>query len=348
MHAFDGLSPARDSHTMRMDAMQEVKSMIRFKVVRASRLLLGLAIAVLVAVLCAIAFRHVFTGDDPARLTSASLVNNALIDEAGTRQVFASSDGPSLFADEEAPDAPAGIIDIELVGKASPSPSVPNAERKSVLIYHTHTHEAYQQVSDDPYEAVEAWRTEDAGHSVVRVGEALAVALERLGFEVVHDVTDHENDALSTAYTRSLKTLEGYDRGFDLYIDLHRDAYVEGMRKRYIGSDGVAYAQPMLLIGNGVGFDVKPYYEENLAFANALTDRVNREHPGLCKRVLVKDGRYNQHIGVFAILIEFGHNLNTLEEALNTAPVVARAIASLMLNDPDPSVEAFAAAHRDQ
>ena len=40
----------------------------------------------------------------------------------------------------------------------------------------------------------------------------------------------------------------------------------------------------------------------------------------------MKDGRYNQHIGVYAVLIEFSHNKNTLREALNTAPVVARAI----------------------
>ena len=80
------------------------------------------------------------------------------------------------------------------------------AEKPSILIYHTHTHEAYEQVSDDPYEALEAWRTTDADHSVVRVGDELARLLEDFGFEVTHDATDHEGSDLSTAYTRSLLT----------------------------------------------------------------------------------------------------------------------------------------------
>ena len=285
--------------------------MIRFKVVRASRLLLWAAVAILAAVILYILVRYSLSAEPQAQMSSASLVEN----EAETLTVFASS-------------ASSEPIEVEVV-KSNP---------RSVLIYHTHTHEAYEQVKDDPYEALEAWRTADADHSVLRVGEELALCLRELGFEVVHDETDHENDALSTAYTRSLETLEGYDRRFDLYIDLHRDAYSRGMRTRWTDADGTPMAQPMLLIGNGNGFDEKPYYAENLAFARVLTDLINRDHPGLCKDVLVKDGRYNQHIGIFAVLIEFGHNKNTLREALNTAPVVARAIKAAF---DDPEIQAL-------
>ena len=285
--------------------------MIRFKVVKASKLLLCAAIVLLIAVVCCIMARYSLSVQPQPPTTSASLVRT----EAETLTVFASSGAPK--------PAEAGV-EVEIV----------KPEPRSVLIYHTHTHEAYEQVVDDPYEALEAWRTADAGHSVLRVGEELARCLRDQGFEVVHDTTDHEGDALPTAYTRSLRTLEGYDRKFDLYIDLHRDAWCKGMQTRYTASDGTPLAQPMLLIGNGKGFDVKPHYEENLAFARALTDRINEEYPGLCKDVLVKDGRYNQHIGVFAVLIEFGHNKNTLREALNTAPVVARAIKAVF-DDPD-------------
>lgn len=277
--------------------------MIRFKVVKASKLLLFLAIVLLFAATCFIMVRYSLSKEPQIQTTSAELVESA----AETQAVFA-----------------AGGMDVEVV----------RPEKRSVLIYHTHTHEAYEQVKDDPYEALEAWRTADAGHSVLRVGAELAKCLRAEGFEVVHDTTDHENDALSTAYTRSLKTLEGYERRFDLYIDLHRDAWYKGMQARYTDADGTPMAQPMVLIGNGAGFDVKPHTEQNLAFAEALTDRINAGHPGLCKDVLVKDGRYNQHIGVYAVLIEFGHNKNTLREALNTAPVVARAVREVF-EDPD-------------
>lgn len=285
--------------------------MIRFKVVKASRLMLWAAIAILAAVILYILARYSLSREPQAQTSSASLVEN----EAETMMVFASS-------------ATSEPIGVEVV----------KPDRRSVLIYHTHTHEAYEQVKEDPYEALEAWRTADAGHSVLRVGEELARCLRAEGFEVVHDQTDHENDALSTAYTRSLETLKGYDRAFDLYIDLHRDAFIEGMQTRWTGADGVPLAQPMVLIGNGNGFDEKPHYAENLAFANALTERINADHPGLCKDVLVKDGRYNQHIGIFSVLIEFGHNKNTLREALNTAPVVAKAIAEVF---DDPEIQAL-------
>ena len=98
----------------------------------------------------------------------------------------------------------------------------------TVLIYHTHTQEAYSQVSDDLYVEVSQWRTADRAHSVVRVGEELARLLTERGFVVTHDATDHEPPKLSTAYARSLKTIQSYPQHFDLYIDLHRDAYVEG------------------------------------------------------------------------------------------------------------------------
>ena len=303
--------------------------MVRFKVIRASRLLLIVAIVLLAAVLGLIGVKLFSPKGSAPKGTSANFVETRTNDEAKTAVVFASrvdAETESLPLD---PIQPA--IEIEILKEAAPAV----VEKPSVLIYHTHTHEAYEQVSDDPYEALEAWRTNDADHSVVRVGEELKRQLERLGFEAVHDVTDHEGSELSTAYTRSLVTLERYDRAFDLYIDLHRDAYVDGTEESATLRSGERAAQLMMLIGNGIGFDEKPYYEQNYAFAKALERRINDAEPGLCKPVLVKDGRYNQHIGVFSILVEVGHNRNTLREALNAVPMLAEALRSLMIDSPD-------------
>ena len=292
--------------------------MIHFKVVRASRLLLAVAILLLAVVLGLIGARLLTDRGQAPVSGSANLVEASQNDEAKTAQVFASSDG------DGAPAAPGGI-EIEIVA-ATVAPEAP----KRVLIYHTHTHEAYEQVADDPYVAVEAWRTTDADYSVVRVGEALSERLRHLGLEVVHDCTDHEGDQLSTAYTRSLKTLQSYTEPFDLYIDLHRDAWAEGEVKTVSGQSGQLMAPLMVLIGNGKGFDEKPFYKENYAFARALEARINAIEPGLCKPVLVKDGRYNQHIGAPAILIEVGHNRNTLRQALNAVPPLAEALQALL------------------
>ncbi len=303
--------------------------MVRFKVVRASRLLLVAVAVLLAAALALVGARLLDRKPEPTVSGSANLVNAADIDEAKTTLVFASSGvGASLPLD------PGGeAIEVEVLAQSTEAPPT-----RKVLIYHTHTHEAYEQVSEDPYDALEAWRTTDEDHSVVRVGEELAQRLRALGFDVVHDTTDHEGDDLSTAYSRSIQTLEGYAQRFDLYIDLHRDAYQDGEPATVGGTNGEALAPLMLLIGNGNGFDEKPFYAENLAFARALEARINAVQPGLCKPTLVKDGRYNQHIGVFAILVEVGHNKNTLSQALSAVPPLAEGIWDLMIGHPDPDL----------
>ena len=313
--------------------------MVRFKVVKGSHLLLGIAAIVLAGVIAAMVANAFFEREHSPSGTHASLVQHADEEkriEAKTDKVFASIDAvkETLALDPEGEG-----IDIDIISR-------PPEENISVLIYHTHTHEAYEQVAEDRYVAIEAWRTIDQDYSVVRVGNELAQLLRARGFSVVHDTTDHEQNELGTAYTRSLATLEAYEETFDLYIDLHRDAYIEGMPTEIIRDGSGSLAQIMFLIGNGNGFDVKPFYEENLAFAQQLTCRINEKMPGLCKDVLVKDGRYNQNIGVFSILIEVGHNRNTLREALRSLPYLADGIQSLLISEPDAGLMQLKNAHR--
>lgn len=305
--------------------------LIRFKVIRASRILLVFSIVVLIAAAGLFLFGMSNQNATPA---SADLVHE---ESARTQTVFAPfslrSDDPRHF---DPASEPQGMTVEILEGTERPTEYVPK-----VLIYHTHTHEAYAQDPGDPYESVEAWRTTDADHSVLRLGKELAARLRSYGFYVVHNTKDHEMDALSTAYERSLLTLESYEEPFDLYIDLHRDAFSKGLPLRYTSESGQAMAQLMFLIGNGNGFIEKPFYKENLAFAEKLTERINAAFPGLCRDVLVKDGRYNQHIGMFSILIEVGHNMNTLSEALSSLDPLSDGIFDLMIKSPDAGLTAL-------
>ena len=209
---------------------------------------------------------------------------------------------------------------------------------RSIFIYHTHTHESYLKQPEDDYVEISAYRTSDSDHSIVRVGEELARQLEALGATVTHDVTDYEQDALSTSYERSLKTLEqlrSEGRAFDLWIDLHRDAYsASGSGDPFAATvDGVQVARLMVLLGTGEGtsggeaFAVKPDFERNLAWGQRLTDALEQVAPGITRPLMVKTGRYNQHISERCLLIEVGHNRNTLEQALGSMPYLAQAIA---------------------
>ncbi len=213
-----------------------------------------------------------------------------------------------------------------------PQQQVQSAGR--ILIYHTHTYEAYQQGSV-AYQETETWRTADERHNMIRVGEELAVLLRGLGYQVEHDTTAFEPPDLNSAYSRSLAMLEERARAgesYDLYIDLHRDAFVEGQAgENTVTAGGVKAARLMLLIGKGegygsAGYDQKPDWEYNLSVAQTITDRLNAQLDGLCKTVRLKSGRFNQHVAKGCVLVEVGNNRNTLEEALAAMPYLADAI----------------------
>lgn len=208
-----------------------------------------------------------------------------------------------------------------------------------VLIYHTHTFEAYEPDFSNQYKPTERWRTADASYNVVRIGAELARILrDDYGMEVVHDVTAFEPPNLDTAYQRSLEAIEDYTaRGetFDLYLDLHRDAYVEG---RYTSNtvvvDGQNVARMMFLVGKGTGtvngqnFSQKPIWEENFLRADVITEAINFYcNENLCRPVSTRSSRYNQHISTGALLVEIGNNMNSLQESLAAVPYLAKAIA---------------------
>ncbi len=240
-------------------------------------------------------------------------------------------------ADELSPDEPDDVerirVEIEKIEEKYEAPA--QADKLRVLIYHTHSYEAYQQDADEPYEETSRWRTADMRYNIMGVGETLSEELRALGIEVVHDLTEHEPPKLGTAYVRSLETLEAYAEAgekFDMMIDLHRDAASARNRDpAFITVDGADCARLMVLIGTGEdGFKIKPNWQENYKLAQALTDTLNAIQSGLCRDVMVKTGRYNQHMSESALLIEVGHNENTLEQAQNAMKPLAQAISRVL------------------
>lgn len=214
-----------------------------------------------------------------------------------------------------------------------------NEDRPCVLIYHTHTWEAYEMTEGMQYTPTEIWRTKDDAYNMVRVGEELSRLLEQRGFAVVHDQTDFEPPNLSDAYTRSLDMLKmRLDGGetYDYILDIHRDAYSGDWNGANCVTceDGTRRAYVMLLVGKGTGttgagFDERPDWPKNLELAEAITAAMNASQPGISREVKIKTGRFNQHVSTGALLIEVGNNQNTLEEALAACPVIADALLAV-------------------
>lgn len=204
-----------------------------------------------------------------------------------------------------------------------------------VFIYHTHTFESYDPSDGNTYQSTEKWRTADADYNMIRVGAELKKQLESAGIYVTHDVTDYEPPKLSTAYSRSLEGVrKAAEEGYDLYIDLHRDAYLAGNGPNTMELDGEKMARVLFLIGQGASFDgaEKPDWEGNHQAAKWISDEMNAEISGISRGVSLKSGRYNQHAATPSILIEMGNNQNTLTEVLRTVPILSRGICSYFDN----------------
>ena len=113
-----------------------------------------------------------------------------------------------------------------------------------------------------------------------------------------------------------------------LFIDLHRDAYTTDHAPcDYLTVNGKETARLMLVVGKGEKYAEKPYYESDIALAERITAHLNSIAPNLCRPIRVKAGRYNQHIAPNCILVEVGHNANTLSQAKEAMPYLAESIA---------------------
>lgn len=220
--------------------------------------------------------------------------------------------------------------------KALPAAAQAQPGQPRVLIYHTHTWEAYEMTPDARYTETETWRTRDERFNMVRVGRALAAEMEAQGFFVVHDTTAFEPPRLADAYVRSLEMINrrlAAGEVYDYVIDVHRDAYSGPYNGgNTVDAGGAEMAYVMLLVGKGTGatgagFDERPDWPRNLELAQAITDEMDALVPGMAREVKIKTGRFNQHVCSGAMLIEVGNNRNTLAEALAACPVIAQAIA---------------------
>lgn len=204
-----------------------------------------------------------------------------------------------------------------------------NINKENIVIFHTHTCESYTPTEQFNYEQTGNFRTTDLNYSVVRVGEELTQNLVKYGFNVNHDRTYHDYPAYTGSYTRSKATVESVlaSTPSDIIIDLHRDAI--GSKSDYdpsvkIGDETVA--QLMFVIGTNGGGLYHPDWKSNLKFAIEVQEKANEMYPGLFKTMIVRNSRYNQHLGKAACIIEVGATGNTLEQSMASMKYLAKVL----------------------
>ena len=207
-----------------------------------------------------------------------------------------------------------------------------------VLIYHTHAEEAYRQTRGYAYEETGegTYKTLDKTKSVAARGELLKGELEKRGFTVIHDDTDVEPPEIKSAYSRSLEVMERYPEAV-VYIDLHRNtANVKAKKDDVVTVDGKRCARMFFVVGTSIGtyegeYDTHHDWQRNYALAKALTLRLRAVDPKFALEIRLKVGRYNQHVSPYCLLVEVGHNANTFDDAANTVPYLADALAGVLI-----------------
>lgn len=193
-----------------------------------------------------------------------------------------------------------------------------------ILILHTHATEGF---SDQPTS-----RTTDTEKNVVKIGSLMEKLLEEKGFNVLHDIVLHDYPNYNGSYKNALNTANWYLEHYpdiDIVLDIHRDAIVdkEGRRTKLVyNHEGKKAAQLMLVTGTDQGGLTHKDWQENLKFAVGLQNAANKMYDGLMRPVDLRVERFNGHITKNALIVEFGTDGNSLEEALLSAELLSEVL----------------------
>lgn len=289
---------------------------------------------------------------DPVRATPVTGTDgtNALTDPSGSLQT------PSML--ESLPSGTVPIRDTDLSGEAfrnltshTVDPAAVRAlvggdtrsfvaDQPIVLVLHTHAQECYRSddknylsgvVGDEIY-------SEDTETNVIAAGEALCRELTRNGVPTIHCTAMHgESGTLNGAYASAAACIRTYLERYptiEYVIDLQRDCLLaaDGACLRTASPDGSA--QIVAIVGSdGDGTDC-PSWRSNLGLALCLFDRLNAEKSGICRPVELRNATYNQELAPYALLLEIGSAGNRVDEAVESAKLVGKALADLICNRP--------------
>ncbi len=225
------------------------------------------------------------------------------------------------------PDADSPVVQtlggeesLLVLAPAKKDQAKPKGEPQAV-IYCTHTSENYageKRVNGKP-------------GGVMQAAQAIADGLEARGVAVILDESIHDSPSYDTAYAASLASITAIKKRYpdiELYVDVHRDATIEGVNTRFTSQNG-SFAKIMLVIGTDETYE-HPHWQRNQDFAYTVYEELNDLAPGITRNPRTSSNRYNQQIADKAILVEIGSDSNTAAEAVRSAEILAEALANVM------------------
>ncbi len=206
-------------------------------------------------------------------------------------------------------------------------------ENPEIFIYHTHTTESYIPACGKDHMV-------NQKGDIVKVGSYLEKVLEeKYHIKSMHSETIHDQFPFRDSYKRSQVTVINYLKQYPttkVVLDVHRDA-TPGLENSRIVK-GVKTATIVTVVGSDKMGLSHPHWKENLQFAKKLNENMDLYYPGLSNGIIISDARYNQHLHSHAILIEFGDQYTTLEEAYRAVDFFADVLVHTMQKDTSPGI----------
>ncbi len=205
-----------------------------------------------------------------------------------------------------------------------------------VLVYHTHTSETYELLDRGFYTNERDTRSQNPNENMIRVGEELCSALEKQGYKAIHDTTVYD-ESLAGAYDRARENISKIlkeNPSIQVVLDVHRDSIYlkDGTRVKTVSQiNGDKVAQIKITTGCEDG-NVTDFgnWQKNLTFALKLQESLTREAPSSAQPLNLACRKYNMDLMPNSLHIEIGTDANTLTEALNSANILANALANIL------------------
>ncbi len=216
---------------------------------------------------------------------------------------------------EEVEPTPPGQEDQQPAPKADPIPRI--------LVYHSHATENYKPK--------DSHQTGGSPGDVVEVGNVFVSTLRQHGITAIHDRTIHDKPRYSDAFINSAKMVEellGQNTQIQMVLDIHRDGLEdkpEGYTTALVNGSNVA---KILFV---VGDQDNTRVEENLAFAQKISDALEAKYPGVSRGVRVFKSDYSGQLHPNSVMVIIGDwKGNTLDEAIESAKLLAEVVAGLI------------------
>lgn len=231
-------------------------------------------------------------------------------------------------------------INIEKLLQREPDIKISDKSQPTVLIFHTHTTEAYQILDRSFYARGYVTRSENSSRNMIRVGDAICTQLEKAGYTAIHDTNIYDkiyNGAYDRSRAQVRKYLEKYP-SIQVVLDIHRDAieYNNGTKVKPVNEImGKKCAQMMIISGcqeKGNGITEFEDWEYNLVFGLHLQKELEDMFPGITRPLYFCPRRYIMNESHCNLLVEMGSDANTLSEGVFAGKCLGTALASLLEN----------------